>query len=200
MEAYIKSLKGFSREHSVWLTGKCSPWTLQWSRSVFSVTHRATAGTEPGRAGTSAQPISVRRDVTYHVIIPDKCTFLKTSSNCISIPLLPTHTSGLPQHCAALTTLCSNSSVLLLVLNILEISNRLFPSSLKSLRGCPQSLFLRWNTVISISTPRQVFWASNHSHSLPLDSLQLTQIFHKEFSTAVYLQPLQAWTRHKDDF
>lgn len=59
---------------------------------------RGIAVTESGRAGTSAHLISVPRDVKYSVIIPDKCILSKTSSNCTSIPLLPTHTSSLPQH------------------------------------------------------------------------------------------------------
>lgn len=157
------------------------------------------AQNQGGQAPVLSPPLS--RGM-IHTVLPF-LTNASSSRHPATAPLSPSlpHT---PAICPS--TSCPHYSLqqfkffLLLVLNILEISNRLFPSSLKSLRSSSQSLSLMWNTVRSISTPWQVFRASNHSHCLPLDSLQLTQIFHKEFSTAVYLQPLQAWARHKDDF
>lgn len=200
MEAYIKSFKVFSSEHSIWLTGKCSHWTLLTVEYVLSVTHREQQSQNQG--GQAPALTSSLSQGMLNIVL----SFLTNASSRrhpAIVPLSPSfpHIPAVyPNNFAGLTTLCCNSSFLVLVLNIMEINNRLFPSSQKSLRSSPQSLFFMWNTVISISTPRQVFWASNHSHCLPLDSLQLTQIFHKEFSTAVHLQPLQAWTRHKDDF
>lgn len=101
---------------------------------------RAAGTHTQGWAGTSIQPISVLRDVKYCALSADRCIFLKTPSNCTSVPLLPTHTNSLSLHSAALTALCCNSGFLLLILNVTEINNRLFLSSLKSLRSSPQSL------------------------------------------------------------
>ena len=68
---------------------------------MLSATHSGTVITESEGLGTSAHLISVPGDVKS-VIIPDKCIFLKTSSDCNSIPLLPIHTSSLSQHFATL--------------------------------------------------------------------------------------------------
>lgn len=130
----------------------------QWSSSVLSVTPRGAPGTEPGRAGPSAQPISVPRDVKHSVIIPGKCD--NTSWSAIQQLYLyppPSHTH---QHFAAPTALCCNSSFLLLVLNIMEISTRLLPSSLKA----PGS-----SLKVSLSCETQLFQSVLHSRfSQPL--------------------------------
>lgn len=60
----------------------------QWSTDVFS----ATVITESEGLGTNTQLISVKGMLNYSVAIPDKCIFLKTSSDSYSVLLLPIHT------------------------------------------------------------------------------------------------------------